>query len=287
MKLETIKTFLYVAQEKNFSKVAERLYTTQSTVSRNIQELEKELECELYQRTNHGIELTPIGEIVEKHFLNIMNEWDKTVEDVNSLAAKKQPKLKIGYSFMGQLQYVVGKLSAINQTIDIDFKFAETQALLNQLRLGMLDCILIQRPSLGRNTEFNVEKIYGSMMEVVVSKKNVLAKMKSVKLIDLSHQTEIRTSHEMDYYAGQDLAYKIRGVALPKIKKLDDNTIPYEIVKLGDYVILKPDMYEISYDDELVTLPISDWPIDYDLVLVSLPNHNNHHVHEFYELIKE
>ena len=48
LNIEEIKTFLYVAEFKNFSRTAETLYCSQSTVTARIKALETELNCKLF-----------------------------------------------------------------------------------------------------------------------------------------------------------------------------------------------------------------------------------------------
>lgn len=63
----------------SFSKAAEVLYTTQSNVSKGIQNLEKEVGAELFVRQAKGITLTPKGKHVYKYACRIL-------EDVDALA---------------------------------------------------------------------------------------------------------------------------------------------------------------------------------------------------------
>lgn len=64
MNQEAYKTFMVLAETKNFSKAAERLNVVQSTVSNRIQELEKCLQKELFIRDNKKVELTHSGKIL-------------------------------------------------------------------------------------------------------------------------------------------------------------------------------------------------------------------------------
>jgi DNA-binding transcriptional LysR family regulator len=90
-----IKTFLVVVRCKNFSKAAELLFTTQTTVSHRISALEKELGYPLISRRQgyRSIELTPQG----LQFVPLAEQW-MTLWDT-SLAIKDtdhRPVLTIG-----------------------------------------------------------------------------------------------------------------------------------------------------------------------------------------------
>lgn len=56
-----LDAFQAVAQEKNFSRAAERLHVTQSALSQRVQKLEAELGVTLFKRASGGVELTEAG----------------------------------------------------------------------------------------------------------------------------------------------------------------------------------------------------------------------------------
>ena len=61
MKFQYITTFLAIAENMSFSKAAEQLGCSQSTVTFQIKELEKELCTSLFERMNKRVCLTPDG----------------------------------------------------------------------------------------------------------------------------------------------------------------------------------------------------------------------------------
>ena len=62
MTLEQMRYFITSAQEGSFSAAAQRLYVSQSSVSRGVSSLEQELGCELFLREKYSLRLTPAGE---------------------------------------------------------------------------------------------------------------------------------------------------------------------------------------------------------------------------------
>ena len=61
MEIRNLVTFLQVAERKSFSRAAEALNYTQSTVSTQIKQLEDELDTKLFDRVNHNVVLTESG----------------------------------------------------------------------------------------------------------------------------------------------------------------------------------------------------------------------------------
>jgi DNA-binding transcriptional LysR family regulator len=60
--LRRLHYFVAVAQERNFTRAAERLHVAQPALSRQVRLLEEELGVELLHRTTHEFELTEAGE---------------------------------------------------------------------------------------------------------------------------------------------------------------------------------------------------------------------------------
>ena len=61
MELRNLITFTHVAELGSFTKAAEQLGYSQSTISFQIKQLEEELGCLLFERINHTITLTERG----------------------------------------------------------------------------------------------------------------------------------------------------------------------------------------------------------------------------------
>ena len=61
MELRNLITFIYVAELGSFTRAAEQLGYSQSTISFQIKQLEKELNCLLFERINHTVSLTERG----------------------------------------------------------------------------------------------------------------------------------------------------------------------------------------------------------------------------------
>lgn len=72
MDIQQIQYFLEVVQSGNFSAAAENLYTTQSSVSKNIKSLEKELDVQLFDRSKCQIQLTEAGKGALNHGISLL-----------------------------------------------------------------------------------------------------------------------------------------------------------------------------------------------------------------------
>lgn len=64
---EHYRLFYYVAKYKSFTQAANALMNSQPNITRSIRNLEQELGCALFTRTNHQVRLTPEGEALYRH----------------------------------------------------------------------------------------------------------------------------------------------------------------------------------------------------------------------------
>ena len=61
MDIRVLKYFVTVVEEENILKASQVLHITQPTLSRQLMDLEKELNCKLFIRSNRKITLTSEG----------------------------------------------------------------------------------------------------------------------------------------------------------------------------------------------------------------------------------
>ena len=85
MELRNIETFIKLTEFENFSRTAEYLNYSQSTVTIQIQQLEKELGFQLFERIGKKVILTNLG----KQFLSEAKEMKKIEEQMLHLGMNK------------------------------------------------------------------------------------------------------------------------------------------------------------------------------------------------------
>jgi DNA-binding transcriptional LysR family regulator len=100
--LRKLQYVLAVARELHFRKAAERLHVEQSSISRQIREVEEELGFEIFRRDNHFVALTDAGRAFILAVDDIMTRLDadfKSARDVSRLIARRNAaSFLIGYS---------------------------------------------------------------------------------------------------------------------------------------------------------------------------------------------
>ena len=85
MELRHIRYFMAVAEELNFTKAAEKLHMAQPPLSRQIQDLDKELGARLFHRTPHMLKLTEEGVLFSQYALQILELARRSAEGIREL----------------------------------------------------------------------------------------------------------------------------------------------------------------------------------------------------------
>lgn len=95
IELRHLSYFLAVAKELHFRKAAEKLYISQPGLSRQIKQMEAELDVVLFERNNRNVRLTKAGEYLQK-------ELEATLENLYAVLANAK---RIGEGIEGDLNF--------------------------------------------------------------------------------------------------------------------------------------------------------------------------------------
>lgn len=98
MTTERLEEFRVLATVLNYSKAAERLYISQSILSRHIQELESELGVTLFARSKHSVALTDEGNFLLKWSVPILERTEQTLSAMQRREVSAEGQIHICYA---------------------------------------------------------------------------------------------------------------------------------------------------------------------------------------------
>ncbi len=103
MDLRHLRYFVAVAQERNFSRAAERLNIAQPPLSRQIRQLEEEIGADLFDRSTRPLRLTETGRLLYQHALQAVSGFDQ----VRTLMARQKasPSRHFIIGFVGSVLF--------------------------------------------------------------------------------------------------------------------------------------------------------------------------------------
>ena len=101
MELRTLRAFVEVVRQGGFTQAAEKVFATQSTVSKAIKHLEDEIGVPLLDRIGHRSKLTAAGEIVYQRALRMLAERNDLMTELDELRGLKRGTLRLGLPPVG------------------------------------------------------------------------------------------------------------------------------------------------------------------------------------------
>lgn len=143
MEIRNLITFVRIAEVKNFSKVAEQLDYSQSAVTMQIKQLEAELHTQLFERIGKQVKLTPAGERLLPHALNILGSV-RQAESIVQEPEEISGKLCIGTCesyVISMLPPVIMEFSEIYPHVEISIHTALVPNLFQMLRQNDIDIL--------------------------------------------------------------------------------------------------------------------------------------------------
>ena len=191
MTLEQIDYFICAAQSRTFFDAAETMHISQSSLSKQIMKLEKELELTLWDRSKRTAVLTPAGEFFYKEALKISRQYHRSMEAVSHFKDSESKVLHIGtLPFLSQyhLTSVIHSFCAAHPELSFSLKEVEDQELLSGLEKDLFDLIFARKHMLDLNLyTFHVL----TEDRLVFPKNHPSASKKTVSLTELKRETFI------------------------------------------------------------------------------------------------
>lgn len=297
MKLSTLKYFVEVAIEGSFTKASQKLYISQPTLSRRIQELETEIGVELFVRHSHSLILSNAGE----QFLNEANDVLKRVDHlVHMFDDQVNPNqatqlLKIGYlpNFnMGKMYQLFEHFKVNHPNVKFLMKQDTPMNLADGLTNGQYD--LVFNLSTYFQQSKSVEKLLfiKNHLQIAVPINHALSHKKKLHFTDLSQETFILLERKqspiiVDYVVNQFINYGFNVKANTYIKTLDEGL---SRVALGEglafiYSGMNDGTLEEKYHIKIIDLESDDK--NQNVVAVFDKKNNNKLLRELFLFVKD
>ena len=265
MELRNLITFTHVAELGSFTKAAEQLGYSQSTVSFQIKQLEEELGCLLFDRINHTITLTDRGHKLVSYAHRVRELTDE---------------FKEGLTENGQLSgniHIVTPDSVCDDMINshyIDFhnkypnisvKFttADTLVMFDMLDHNEAD-IIITLDNHTYNKDYVIAKEEQLSMHFVSSAESKFADKKGLSIKDIINEPFILTEYGQGYRRVFDMELAKKSLEITPVLEIGRTDIITTIVAHSNMISYLPDFVtkDLIASGKLCYLDICDLSID-------------------------
>lgn len=172
MDTQNLRTFLTLADVKNFTQTASLLYIAQSTVTNRIAELEKEVGKQLFIRNKKKLSLTREGLLFQEYARRIIDLEEMSIREMNSQAFSRA-SLRIGTTntiYQCHLEPLLTKMLKDETGYALNVTISHSVNLLQMLQDGLLDLSFTYQPL--QKSGFCCRRFQTDELLLVTSRKN-------------------------------------------------------------------------------------------------------------------
>ena len=265
MELRNLITFINVAELGSFTKTAEQLGYSQSTISFQIKQLEDELGCLLFERINHTISLTERGRELVSYAHRVRALTDEFKENF------EEEKDCSGHIHIVTPDSVCDEM--INNSyidfhnkypsISIKFTTADTSVMFDMLDHNEAD-IIITLDSHTYNKDYVIAKEQPLSMHFVANSKSKFAGAKNLSIYDIINEPFILTEYGQGYRRVFDKELAKKSLEITPILEIGRTDMITSLIAQEDMLSFLPDFVtkELVESGKLCYLDVCDMNID-------------------------
>ena len=157
-----IDYFMAVATNLSFTKTSEELFVSQPAISRQISQLEKELGCRLFRRSNQGTELTEEGRLYFDLFSKYKAEFINTKMKAESITGRNRAVIRVGFlegwDLFRIIPLMMERYNAVYPDSEVVINCCGVKELSTGLLTDSLDIVVTMENSVRMYSEFELSK---------------------------------------------------------------------------------------------------------------------------------
>ena len=266
------RVFYYVAKYQNVTHAATILGSNQPSVSKCINNLEKQLGCRLFVRSNRGVKLTREAEKLYAHVSIAYDQFKAAESELVNDKSLQNGVVTIGISantLHGVVLPSLKKFRYLYPGVKLCVSSSASKGALNALREGLVDFSIVTTPL---DIPDNYEKTFlrnfqdillgGKQYEFLAEKAHYLQDLTEYPMVFLNKGTA--TYH---YY---EQLFKERGLILkPDVEVASaDQLLPMIINNLGIGFVADYFLDNVSDLNNIVKIPVKDGPQERGIYLL-------------------
>lgn len=193
--LKQLKYFLAVAEEKSFSRAAERLHISQPPLSQQIMKLEAELGVKLFARTTRTFELTAAGKALMGEAQELLSKMRLTIDYIRQIDRGEVGRLRVGIvgsAMWGPIPTLLEQFQTQFPRVSWTLHEAGPNVQYDMLRARQIDVGFWREPRLAeeelKNDNLRQVLCYRENVCVAVNEQHPLAKRSQIELTDIAEE---------------------------------------------------------------------------------------------------
>lgn len=184
-----LRYFVAVAEELHFTRAARKLNLTQSSLTRQIQQLESHLGVALFIRDKKHVELTSAGQIFHQEAGCVLPKLERAAKMAQSARARRDGTLSIGYSPTLDMSFVKEARTVIENAMpgtSVKLVSAAWAQQVGFLLDGSLQAAFVEQPI--SDPAIEATSLHREPMVTALHANHRLANVRSVRLSELAEE---------------------------------------------------------------------------------------------------
>ncbi|MFT3889873.1 MAG: LysR family transcriptional regulator [Arachnia sp.] len=262
MELQQMRYVVAVAEERNFTRAAERCHVVQSALSHQIKALERELGVTLFARTNRRVELTTAGAAFLAPARASLEAAGRAASEAAAAAGEIRGTLTIGMIPTVTAIDIPAALAAFHRAypaVQIRLRGGGSHEFVAAIAEGTMDVAVLGLPEGPAPDGVRTAVIARERLVAVVSADHRLADRRRLRLDDLADEAFVDFPEGTPGRAPSDLAFRAAGVRRDVTFEATSTDVILDLVRHGLVVaLLSPAV--VPDDDTLRRIPLLSGP---------------------------
>ena len=276
MELRQLTHFLAVAEERHFTRAAERVHLTQSSLSSSIRSLERELGSELFARSTRQVELTEAGRALTPAARRAVAASDEARDAVAGVRGLVRGQLTIGAIQVLGLELTVPALLARyhrrHPAVTLRLQHGAVTSLVRRTADGDLDLAIVDLPLGPQANRVQAHALGTESLLLAVPADDPLATRRRIRLAELTDRDFVEYRADSSLRASIDQAYRDAGLQRHVAGEVDTIADLVEMVAHGVGISLLPPVAIRMANGRVVGL-VTEPSIPRELMLVTPLDH--------------
>ncbi|MGN6036665.1 LysR substrate-binding domain-containing protein [Brevibacterium casei] len=262
MELQQMRYVVAVADERNFTRAAERCFVVQSSLSHQIKALEHELGVTLFARTSRRVELTAAGEAFLASARASLEAAERAVTDAAAATGQIKGSLTIGVIPTVTAIDIPAALRQFRQAhpaVRVRLRGGGSDEFITAITEGVMDVAVLGLPDTADVNDVTTQVLAKERLVAVISTEHRLAGRRRLRLTDLADETFVDFPEGTPGRAPSDLAFEAAGVHRDVMFEAMSTDLILDLVRQNLAVtLLSPAV--VPDDTSLVAIPVSGGP---------------------------
>src|SRR5215470_8349259 len=143
MELRHLRYFVAVAEEEHYGRASGRLHGAQPALSRQIQDLEEEIGCKLFDRLSRGVKISAAGKVFLEDARRILHGVNEATARAKRVASGQSGTLRMGLietiSWNGIVPESFRRFRDLHPDAELQLYPSSSAAQIEAIRSGRLD----------------------------------------------------------------------------------------------------------------------------------------------------